>query len=64
MKPPCTRVSSDIQRQELTIEGQLFELRKQIARAGHVLVKEYIDDGHSGAELDRPERMKRLTIST
>jgi hypothetical protein len=50
------RVSSDIQRQERTIESQLFELRKQIARAGHVLVKEYIEDGHSRAERDRPER--------
>jgi site-specific DNA recombinase len=48
------RVSSDIQRQERTIESQLFELRKQIAAAGHVLVKEYVDDGHSGADLDRP----------
>jgi len=47
------RVSSEIQRQERTIESQLFELRKQIAAAGHVLVKEYIDDGHSGADLDR-----------
>jgi site-specific DNA recombinase len=47
------RVSSDIQRQERTIESQLFELRKRIAAAGHVLVKEYVDDGHSGADLDR-----------
>jgi DNA invertase Pin-like site-specific DNA recombinase len=31
------RVSSDIQKQERTIESQLFELRKQIAAAGHVL---------------------------
>jgi hypothetical protein len=38
------RVSSDIQRQERTIESQLFELRKQIAAAGHVLIKEYVDD--------------------
>ena len=30
------------------------ELKKQIARAGHVLVKEYIDDGYSGTMLDRP----------
>jgi Resolvase, N terminal domain len=52
----AARVSSDIQRQERTIESQVFELRKQIARAGHVLVKEYVDDGHSGAELDRPKR--------
>ena len=32
----------------------MLELKKQIARAGHVLVKEYIDDGYSGTMLDRP----------
>jgi predicted site-specific integrase-resolvase len=48
------RVSSHMQRQERTIESQLSELRKQIAAAGHVLVKEYVDDGYSGARLDRP----------
>jgi DNA invertase Pin-like site-specific DNA recombinase len=37
---PYARVSSDIQRQERTIESQLIDLRKRIARAGHVLVKE------------------------
>jgi site-specific DNA recombinase len=48
------RVSTDRQQQEQTIESQVVELKKQIARAGNVLVKEYIDDGYSGALLDRP----------
>jgi site-specific DNA recombinase len=48
------RVSSDTQQKEATIESQLFELRKQIAAAGHTLVKEYIDDGITGTLLDRP----------
>ena len=48
------RVSTDRQREEATSESQLFELKRQIATAGHALVKEYIDDGYSGAYLDRP----------
>jgi site-specific DNA recombinase len=48
------RVSSDAQQKEGTIESQLFELKKQIADAGHELVKEYIDDGITGTVLDRP----------
>jgi site-specific DNA recombinase len=48
------RVSSDRQKQEQTIESQVAELKRQIAAAGHTLVKEYIDDGYSGAYLDRP----------
>jgi site-specific DNA recombinase len=48
------RVSSELQQKERTIESQIEELKKQIAEAGDVLVKEYIDDGYSGAELDRP----------
>lgn len=31
-----------------------MELKKQIVASGNVLVKEYIDDGYSGARLDRP----------
>jgi site-specific DNA recombinase len=46
------RVSSDGQKQERTIESQVAELKRQIAAAGHQLVKEYIDDGYSGAYLD------------
>jgi DNA invertase Pin-like site-specific DNA recombinase len=37
-----------------TIESQVAELKRQIAVAGHVLVKEYIDDGVPGPLLDRP----------
>src|SRR5262249_22004880 len=48
------RVSTDAQQKEATIESQLFELKRQIAAAGHVLVKEYIDDGVTGTLLDRP----------
>jgi site-specific DNA recombinase len=48
------RVSTDAQQKEATIESQLFELKKQIAAAGHALIKEYIDDGYSGTLLDRP----------
>lgn len=48
------RVSTDAQQKEGTINSQIAELKKQIAEAGHELVKEYIDDGYSGAYLDRP----------
>jgi hypothetical protein len=48
------RVSTDGQQKEGTIDSQLAELRKQVAAAGHELVKEYIDDGYSGPLLDRP----------
>jgi site-specific DNA recombinase len=48
------RVSTDQQREEATIQSQLFELKRQIAAAGHELVREFIDDGYSGAYLDRP----------
>jgi predicted site-specific integrase-resolvase len=54
------RVSTDAQQKEATIESQLAELRKQIAAAGHVLVKEYIDDGISGTLLDRPALSARI----
>ena len=48
------RVSTDGQQKEGTIESQLAELRKQVAAAGHELVKEYMDDGYSGTLLNRP----------
>ncbi len=48
------RVSTDAQKQEGTIESQIAELRRQIAAGGHVLVKEYIDDGYTGSRMDRP----------
>jgi predicted site-specific integrase-resolvase len=37
------RVSSDLQKKERTIESQVLELKRQIAAAGDVLVKKYID---------------------
>jgi hypothetical protein len=48
------RVSTDAQEKEGTIDSQVFELKRQIAAAGHVLVKEYIEDGYTGTLLDRP----------
>jgi DNA invertase Pin-like site-specific DNA recombinase len=48
------RVSSDLQKKERTIESQITALKSQINEAGDVLVKEYVDDGYSGARLDRP----------
>jgi len=47
------RVSPDRQTEEQTIEGQVLELKKQIALSGNVLVKEYIDDGYSGTIIER-----------
>jgi site-specific DNA recombinase len=48
------RVSSDLQKKEGTIQSQIEELRKQVFQNGDELVKEYIDEGFSGAMLDRP----------
>jgi site-specific DNA recombinase len=48
------RVSTDAQQKEGTIDSQVLELKRQIAAAGDVLVKEYVDDGYSGSLLDRP----------
>lgn len=48
------RVSTEMQKEEGTIESQLFELRQQIARAGNTIAKEYVDEGWSGGRLDRP----------
>ncbi|PWB38766.1 MAG: hypothetical protein C3F02_02550 [Parcubacteria group bacterium] len=59
------RVSSDIQAKERTIESQILELKNQIKKAGHKLVKEYVDDGYSGAMLSRPAMDKlRVDIRT
>ena len=48
------RVSTERQAERGTIGSQLEQLRSHVAGAGHELVGEYVDDGHSGARLDRP----------
>jgi site-specific DNA recombinase len=48
------RVSTERQAERGTIGSQLEQLRSHIAAAGHELVGEYVDDGHSGARLNRP----------
>jgi site-specific DNA recombinase len=48
------RVSTEKQKDEGTIESQLFELRQTIERDGNTLAHEYIDEGYSGGILDRP----------
>ena len=48
------RVSTERQADRGTIGSQLQLLRQHIAEAGDELVGEYVDDGHSGARLDRP----------
>jgi site-specific DNA recombinase len=48
------RVSDELSAKEGTIESQVLALKKQIAAANHVLVKEYIDNGFSGPRFDRP----------
>ena len=48
------RVSTDIQEKEQTILSQLEAVRGYISERGYVNIGEYIDDGFSGATLDRP----------
>jgi site-specific DNA recombinase len=48
------RVSTQRQAQRGTIGSQLAVLREQVHTAGHQVAGEYIDDGYSGARLDRP----------
>jgi site-specific DNA recombinase len=48
------RVSTDVQEARGSIGSQLQTLREWAAREAHDLVAEYIDDGYSGARLDRP----------
>ena len=49
----CTREFRPAKR-ERTIESQIVELKRQIRAAGDVLVQDYVDDGYSGAQLNRP----------
>ena len=48
------RVSTEIQKEEGTIQSQIYELQQLIRRDGNSLTKEYVDDGVSGGRLDRP----------
>jgi site-specific DNA recombinase len=48
------RVSTERQAERGTIGSQLAALRDQVSTAGHQLISEFIDDGYSGARLDRP----------
>ena len=48
------RVSTERQADRGTIGSQLSLLRERVAAACDELVGEYVDDGHSGARLDRP----------
>jgi len=48
------RVSTERQADRGTIGSQLVVLREHVAADGHEVAGEYIDDGHSGARLDRP----------
>ena len=47
------RVSTERQADRGTIGSQLALLREHIAAAGDEVVGEYVDDGQSGARLDR-----------
>src|SRR4051812_11614839 len=48
------RVSTERQAERGTIGSQLAVLREQVNAGGHEVAAEYLDDGHSGARLDRP----------
>lgn len=48
------RVSTEAQEARGTIGSQLEVLRERAADAGDEIVAEFLDDGHSGARLDRP----------
>lgn len=49
------RVSSEAQEKQQTIESQLVELRSYAEAQGRGLPVEFVDDGYSGAMLERPE---------
>lgn len=48
------RVSSEGQEQRGTIGSQVELLRARMAAEGHEIAAEFLDDGYSGARLDRP----------
>jgi site-specific DNA recombinase len=48
------RVSTDAQQAAGTVASQVELLRGAAARDGHTVIGEFVDDGYSGARLDRP----------
>src|SRR5262245_43787333 len=48
------RVSTDEQAERYGLAAQLHELRAHAAKAGYTVIGEFVDDGHSGASLERP----------
>jgi site-specific DNA recombinase len=48
------RVSTEGQEQRGTIGSQVEALRTRMVAEGHEIVAEFLDDGYSGARLDRP----------
>ena len=48
------RVSTERQAERGTIGSQLQMLREHVSASGDELAGEYVDDGQSGARLDRP----------
>jgi site-specific DNA recombinase len=58
------RVSSDTQEKDQTIASQLAALRQAVRERGYQVPPdwEFVDDGYSGARLDRPalERLRDL----
>src|SRR5437667_3400080 len=49
------RVSTEEQAEKYGLSSQLRELRAVAKREGYTIVAEYVDDGVSGATLDRPQ---------
>ena len=48
------RVSTEVQLAAGTVDSQLELLRAAAARDGHTVIDEFVDEGYSGARLDRP----------
>ena len=48
------RVSTERQQERGTVTSQLEALRAAADSEGHEIVEEFVDDGYSGARLDRP----------
>ena len=56
------RLSKDDEKagDSLSIENQRLILRKYVADNGWELIDEYVDDGYSGTNFDRPEVQRLL----